>query len=321
MDHARAAEFAAALRACGEVPGASPNSPIGGRQEALDAAATLARDGKLFRAQLAYRDIIAAGGGAAAYLGLARTIVALDDAHGALQSLRDGAVRLTRASDRAGAIELLSEAVQIAPLDHPAHRRLAAAHANAGDVGAARAEYVRFVARALEQGDAGRAQLEIAYARETLGEHPSLLALEVSVRSRNENEVRVDEANDPGLVDARRQAVSLGSDRPARATTVAPAPTPVEAVGTAQRPLGGAPTSAARALVAERKLYAASDMLLEYIGRGGNDREAQLLLIETASALGRPDAARDKARLLAAAYRLDGTEQLAVAVESLALNA
>ncbi|MDP9265087.1 MAG: hypothetical protein M3O91_03055 [Chloroflexota bacterium] len=318
MDGPRAAEFAAALLACGNGLVPAAGAPVARGQEALDAAAALARDGKLMKAELAYREIIAGGGGAAAHLGLARTAFALDDPHRALVTLRDGAVRLTRAGDRAGAIDLLKEAVRIAPLDHPAHRHLAAAHANAGDMDAARGEYVRFVELALQHGDARRAELEIAYARDTLGDHPAVLALDVSLRSQAEPSSAFDEAQDPGLVAARREAVAQGTDGPAAAAAAASLPT---SEGGAQAMLDDAVTPGARALLAERKLYAASDMLLEYIGRGGNERDAQLLLIEVASAIGLADDARDKGRLLAAAYRLDGSEQLATGVEALAASA
>lgn len=316
MGGPRAAEFAAALLACGD---GSAGAAGTGAQEALDAAAALAKEGKLMKAEIAYREIIAHGGGAAAQLGLARTTVALDAPDRALASLRDGAVRLTRAGDRRGAIELLTEAVRTAPLDHPAHRRLAAAHANAGDIGAARAEYARFVKLAVERSDLGRAQLEIAYARETLGEDPALLALvDVSLRSRAEPSSAGDETGDPGLVAARREAVSHGSDEGRPAPGVA-------SDLTSRAPPETDPSDAAipgaRILLAERKLYAASDTLLDYIGRGGKERQGQLLLIDVASAVGLADAAGEKGRLLAAAYRLDGSEQLASAVEAMTASA
>ncbi len=314
MGGPRAAEFAAALLACGDGLAPSAGALATGGQEALDAAAALAREGKFMKAEIAYRELIARGGGSAAYLGLARTTVALDFPDRALSTLRDGAVRLIRAGDRGGAIELLSEAVRTAPLDHAVHRRLAAAHANAGDVPAARVEYARFVKLAAERGDPGRAKLEIAYARETLGEDPALSLLpDVSLRPNAEPSSAAGEEGDPGLVAARREAVWRGDDEGSPASTVAsetlsrarPETEPSEAA-----------IPGAHVLIAEGKLYAASDTLLDYIGRGGNEREAQLLLIDVASTIGLAEAARDKGRLLAAAYRLDGSEQLAAAVDA-----
>jgi len=75
---------------------------------------------------------------------------------------------------------------------------------------------------------------------------------------------------------------------------------------------------AARRLLALHKLQAASDLLLDFIGAGYSDREAQRLLIEVDCGLGRRDVARDKCRLLGAAYRLDGQAQTADDVERLA---
>jgi len=75
---------------------------------------------------------------------------------------------------------------------------------------------------------------------------------------------------------------------------------------------------AARRLLSLHKLQAASDLLLDYIGAGYTDREAQRLLIEVDCGLGRRDVARDKCRLLGAAYRLDGRAETANDVERLA---
>src|SRR4029077_19106351 len=75
---------------------------------------------------------------------------------------------------------------------------------------------------------------------------------------------------------------------------------------------------AARRLLSLHKLQAASDLLLDYIGAGYTDREAQRLLIEVDCGLGRRDVARDKCRLLGEAYRLDGRIDTANDVERLA---
>jgi len=75
---------------------------------------------------------------------------------------------------------------------------------------------------------------------------------------------------------------------------------------------------AARRLLALHKLQAASDLLLDFIGAGYSDREAQRLLIEVDCGIGRRDVARDKCKLLGAAYRLDGHADTAEDVERLA---
>jgi hypothetical protein len=75
---------------------------------------------------------------------------------------------------------------------------------------------------------------------------------------------------------------------------------------------------AARKLLALHKLQAASDVLLDFIGAGFQDREAQRLLIEVDCELGRRDVAREKCQLLGTAYRLDGKHSVADDVERLA---
>jgi len=75
---------------------------------------------------------------------------------------------------------------------------------------------------------------------------------------------------------------------------------------------------AARRLMALHKMQAASDVLLDLIGAGFRDREAQRLLIEVDCELGRRDTAREKCQLLGAAYRLDGQGAVAEDVERLA---
>jgi len=75
---------------------------------------------------------------------------------------------------------------------------------------------------------------------------------------------------------------------------------------------------AARKLMALHKLHAASDVLLDFIGAGFADREAQRLLIEVNCELGRRETAREKCQLLGTAYRLDGQGAVAEDVERLA---
>jgi hypothetical protein len=75
---------------------------------------------------------------------------------------------------------------------------------------------------------------------------------------------------------------------------------------------------AARRLLGLGKLQSASDVLLDYIGHGFCDREAQRLLIEVDCAIGRRDYAKEKCQLLSYAYRLDGRTEVAEDVERLA---
>ena len=58
-------------------------------------------------------------------------------------------------------------------------------------------------------------------------------------------------------------------------------------------------------------------MLLDFIGHGFTDREAQRLLIEIDCGIGRRDVAREKCNLLSHAYRLDGKAETADDVERL----
>jgi len=74
---------------------------------------------------------------------------------------------------------------------------------------------------------------------------------------------------------------------------------------------------AARRLLALGKIQSASDVLLDYIGHGFTDREAQRLLIEIDCGIGRRDVAREKCNLLSHAYRLDGKAETAEDVERL----
>src|SRR5438445_9232248 len=185
MDEQRASDFAlrvaglgAATTAARSAGTAHARTKDGAAQRvALDAAATLYATGKLRQAEEAYRQLALRHGDAESYRGLAQTQVALEDLTAAVLTLRDGASGLTRKGDRAAAIGLLSDAVGIAPGDLAAHRRLAAAHANAGDTVAACDEYERYVDYVLAEGDTRRAWLELTYARETLGDLPGLVRL------------------------------------------------------------------------------------------------------------------------------------------------
>ncbi len=419
MDSDRAAEFGARVAGLGSVPDAAVTpAPVqvkdgGTPRLALDAAGKLLQSGKLRQAEEAYRQLAQKHGDSAAFRGLAQTQVALEDVPAAILALRDGAAILARKGERAAAIDLLTEAVSIAPGDLAAHRRLAAAHANAGDAVAACAEYERFVDYALAEGDSRRAWLELTYARETLGDLPGLVRIvdrlmpgaapmlaarpvaapapapvaatplkvspspapmspevrrlvpsepapqQVSEHPRTrplaaQSAMVISDARtvtsvdqlDEGPVDlmariAPRGKAALRSasqaawkarppvDIEASLAALTPGATPETAAATAAVRatilIGArdgrateAALDAARRLLSLHKLQAASDLLLDFIAAGYTDREAQRLLIEVDCGLGRRDVARDKCRLLGAAYRLDGRTDTADDVERLA---
>ncbi|HEY8732362.1 MAG TPA: hypothetical protein VIN69_10370 [Candidatus Limnocylindria bacterium] len=87
----------------------------------------------------------------------------------------------------------------------------------------------------------------------------------------------------------------------------------------------GDPRAAQAALVAARHFIAnghtnaASDLLLQLIASGLADHQAQRLLVDVVSAIGKKDVARAKCALLAEALRLDGQAELAAEVDRLAL--
>lgn len=408
MDQTRADEFAQQLVSLGSAAPAADLahsvSKRAGKSEAgpLAAAAQLLADGKLRQAEEAYRQLAARTGDVAAYQGLARAAAALEDVPAALLALRDGATALTRGGDRVGAIRLLAEAVLLAPGDLAAHRRLAAAHANAGDVVSACDEYARFVDHALAEGDPRRAWLELTYGRETFGDVPALLRIadrlmptglpvaaprpaappaparssappspdvqrlvpaeppvirpvviadlprtrplgtSSAVHLAGASTLTHVEAYDEAPVDllartalrGRPDAVPPPADRPAvdleaLLATLEPTGAPDQAaaiadvratvlIGARDPRATAATLDAARRLLALHKLQAASDLLLDFIGAGYSDREAQRLLIEVDCGIGRRDVARDKCKLLGAAYRLDGHADTAEDVERLA---
>ena len=428
MDNKKASEFAQALAQQGRAT--QPKAPNDHRL-ASDAAAKLFASGRLRQAETAYRELVAKHGDVDSYSGLARTLVSLEDRDAALLTLREGAGAFARKNDRVSAVALLGVAVEIAPSDLAAHRRLAAALANQGDLISACDEYARFVDVALAQRDTRRAWLELTYGRETLGDLPQLLAIAdrvaaaqggakptppppvrvaatpsapaptpvapvkivsvtapapaaekrvpdeaaleakhrsalaaaVQARTRPEASSAVVLKNAETITHAERSDLTNAAELLARAglgTRPAPKPEPVVAsprvVAFTPRPLAeleaelarplpsGTPTSdaaaahvratiliaahdaratevaldAARRLLALHKAEAASDVLLDLIGAGFRDREAQRLLIEVDCELGRRDTAREKCHLLGAAYRLDGQGAVAEDVERLA---
>ncbi|HKY50566.1 MAG TPA: hypothetical protein VJP45_04865 [Candidatus Limnocylindria bacterium] len=473
MGDERAAELASKLSACGTVQ----KQPDKGYRAASEVAAKHLENGRTATAESAYRQLIAKHGDVEAYCGLARTQAAQQDVGGALTTLRDAAAKFAHKGDRASAVALLLEAVAIAPSDLAAHRRLAAALANQGDLPSAIREYERFVDNALAQKDTRRAWLELAYGRETLGDLPGLRAIvdrvaaatggsagpaprtgEVpQIIARSEyaprppaaklpeppalrpaaapheprairpsaassarpprpaaspkepvmppepptfrDEARVARSDPPkaaatpagashpfadrlhatapktrpaaspttvvlngastvthvdlgGPIDLlARAGLSPNGHTPepaAPATPVRPprAPRPpldlelelkalvpkgndLEAAATAgaratlligmrDKRATDATLDAARRLLTHGKLQSASDLLLDYVARGFEDREAQRLLIEVDCALGRRDTAKEKCHLLSLAYRLDGRTDVAEDVERIA---
>ncbi|HEV8469002.1 MAG TPA: hypothetical protein VGR46_05275 [Candidatus Limnocylindria bacterium] len=443
MDNKKAGEFAQALAQRGGRIG-QPRFATDHRL-ASDAAATLFVSGRLRQAEAAYRELVARHGDVDAYSGLGRTLVSLEDGEAAIGVLREGAAIFARKGDRVSAIALLGVAVEIAPADLAAHRRLAAALANQGDLISACEEYARFIDVALRERDTRRAWLELAYGRETLGDLPQLLAiadrvaaaqggamptppppvrvaatpstpatprpaptataaitaapaakpavpaptiptpavaapapslsreaaveaqhrsaLAAAVQARTRPQAQASSAvvlkNAETLTHAERTDVASASDwrlraglngKPKAEAAAAPAPkrramppVDVEVELARLKPRGNvtedvaladvratiligahdprapeAALDAARKLMALHKLHAASDVLLDFIGAGYADREAQRLLIEVNCELGRRETAREKCHLLGTAYRLDGQGAVAEDVERLA---
>jgi tetratricopeptide (TPR) repeat protein len=429
MDNKKASEFAQALAQQGRTAEVKvPND----HRLASDAAAKLFASGRLRQAEAAYRELVAKHSDADSYSGLARTLVSLEDRDAALLALREGAAAFAKKNDRVNAVALLGVAVEIAPFDLAAHRRLAAALANQGDLISACEEYARFIDAALSQRDTRRAWLELTYGRETLGDLPQLLAIAdrvaaaqggakptplppvrvaappsapapfspvkivsvtpppapaqvakqvpddagveakhrsalkaaVQARTRPEASSAVVLKNAETITHAERSDLTNAADLLARAGLGAkPAPKPEPAAvakpkaamftprpiaeleaelarhvatGTPADDAGAAHVratiliaardaratevalDAARRLMALHKMQAASDVLLDLIGAGFKDREAQRLLIEVDCELGRRDTAREKCQLLGAAYRLDGQGAVAEDVERLA---
>jgi tetratricopeptide (TPR) repeat protein len=443
MDGRKAGEFAQALAQRGGRLG-QPHV-AGDHRLASEAAANLFVNGKLRQAEAAYRELVRKYGDVDAIGGLARTLQSLEDSAAALNVLREGAGAFARKSDRVSAIALLGVAVEIAPRDLAAHRRLAAALANQGDLISACEEYGRFIDVALRERDTRRAWLELAYGRETLGDLPKLLAIAdrvaaaqggamptpppparvaatlstpatprpvppapaaitaapaakpaapapttptpkvaastpslsreaaveaqhrsalaaaVQARTRPEassavvmkNAKTMTHAEHSDLVDPAELLARAGLNGKPKVEAAAPAqPAPkrkamptVDVETELARLKGGgnvvedvavadvratiligahdprapeAALDAARKLMALHKLHAASDVLLDFIGAGFADREAQRLLIEVNCELGRRETAREKCQLLGTAYRLDGQGAIAEDVERLA---
>ncbi|MBM4435404.1 MAG: hypothetical protein FJ028_09990 [Chloroflexi bacterium] len=251
------------------------------------------------------------------YRGLARVQIELGDRSAALTTLRDGAAALSRANERALAIDLLREATALDPLDLSLHRGLSAALALAGDVGAAAQEYVRFSNAELAAGDPEGAKLEASYALETLGEIPALheLAAAVGLQLRTVRRLAPEPEPPSG---AQTEAMRPGRGDEVEHLSRASGPSSSEVgldpfeleeramalFASGHADAGRAGVEAARALADAGKLQAASDLLLQLIASGTNVREAERALIPVAQALGMGEIAAERERLLATAAQL-----------------
>ena len=304
------------------------------------------------------------------YRGLAKVRMEQADRPGALAALRDGAAKLAKAGQHGGVVALLNEALQLDPLDLGAHRRLAAAHALAGERDQAAREYVRY-ARLSLYSDPAVAKREIVYGLDTLGAMAELveLANEVGIDtsalppppvpppSRTERASlplggipgvpRRPRADPPAATDPRLDVPEspaapvqpMPSEPTARAAPPPPGPRPerdaepgpevaddpadadtraAEYIARRDPRAAQAALVAARHHIANGHTNAASDLLLQLIASGLADHQAQRLLVEVVSSLGKRDVARAKCALLAEALRLDGQDALATEVERLA---
>jgi len=316
------------------------------------------QSGRFRQAEEQFRYLVAhfpgSGGG---YRGLAKVLVELEDREAALTTLRGGAASLAKAGDRSGGIALLKEAIPLGPTDAAVHRHLAAALGLADDHAAAIAEQRRFAHAAIDAGDRDAALREIRYALVSSGDDPALVsvAVECGLPVDGFSQASSFAAAEPALVPeepAHNWAPAPAGASPADTSTgdrgapfaapprsaaedpVPPLSVPVPAIE--ERPDESADERAARyiaardpraaqaALVAAREFltaghtHAASDLLLQVIASGLADHQAQRLLVEVATSIGKKDVARAKCALLAEALRLDGQAELAVEVERLA---
>jgi hypothetical protein len=92
-----------------------------------------------------------------------------------LDALLCGAATLSRSGNRTAAIATLLMAVDLAPDDRTAHRRLAAAYAVGGDAPSARAEYDRYIARLETAGSFDAAISERSYATALFAPRPAAI--------------------------------------------------------------------------------------------------------------------------------------------------
>ena len=81
---------------------------------------------------------------------------------------------------------------------------------------------------------------------------------------------------------------------------------------------GQAAIEAARRYIADGRMDAASDLLLQLIASGIARHDAQRLLVDVTKSMGKTEVVRTKMRLLVEALRLDGRTELAAEVEQAA---
>jgi thioredoxin-like negative regulator of GroEL len=304
------------------------------------------------------------------YRGLAKVLIEEDDRTAALRILLDGGAALAKSDQRASAIALYREAVALSPLDHGAHRRLAAALLNSGETDDAASEFVRFI-NEVRGIDAERAKSEAEYAFERLPNNAAIKAAAQSAGAATTAPLPVMEPTTHddrlallrsafGTPDGGPEAESSSGaptwDAPANAPSADPWGTSSASSSTADawgNTLGGGASSdpgtpatendeqtveanaarylakgdsrgaehaleAARRYIADGRVDAASDLLLQLIAAGVATHDAQRLLIDVAKSLGKKDVARAKVQLLVEMLRLDGRTELAAEVEQLA---
>ena len=338
--------------------------------------------GRLRQAEEQFRYLVqkfpSADGG---YRGLAKVLIEQEDRTAALRILLDGGAALAKADQRAAAIALYREAVALTPLDHGAHRRLAAAFLNSGETDEAAHEFIRFI-KEVRGIDADRAMNEATYALERLPNNAEVKEAARSVGAATTTTAAVSAAAvtsaapvmEPTTPDDRAAMLrsafgstpapqsSSGWDAPATpmpasdpwGNTTSGSPTEASSINAdpwattdtgspsdaaAPAPLAQEQTDevnaarylahgdaragdhaleAARAYIADGRVDAASDLLLQLIASGIATHDAQRLLIDVAKSLGKKDVAKAKVQLLVEMLKLDGRTDLAAEVEQLA---
>jgi thioredoxin-like negative regulator of GroEL len=312
--------------------------------------------GRLRQAEEQFRYLVqhfpAADGG---YRGLAKVLVEQEDRPAALRVLLDGGAALAKADQRTSAIALYREAAALDTHDLAAHRRLSAALALSGESDEAAHEYVRYIKAALDANDSDRAKLEAAYALERLPGNAEIAEIArgagAPIPKAKESPADREElmrtafggpapdaptswtAAAPAATERWNAAAPAGADgwaAPAASDGAELEPIAADAdalavEATAARylakgdPRGGqAALEAARRYIADGRVDAASDLLLQLIGAGIAEHDAQRLLVDVTRSLGKRDVAKAKVQLLVQALRLDGRTELAAEVEQLA---
>jgi thioredoxin-like negative regulator of GroEL len=336
--------------------------------------------GRLRQAEEQFRYLVqkfpSADGG---YRGLAKVLIEQEDRTAALRILMDGGAALAKADQRVNAIALYREAVGLTPLDHGAHRRLAAALMLSGETDDAAGEFIRFI-QEVRGIDAERAKNEATYALERL---PDNAAIREAARSTGAATTSiaasVQPVMEPTTPDERAALLRSAFGAPPspqepRATSAWDAPATAQpAVDPWGSNVGGSPSEAssasadpwatgaaaassgsgagaggdgndeqsveataarylangdsrggehaleaARRYIADGRVDAASDLLLQLIASGIATHDAQRLLIDVAKILGKKDVAKAKVQLLVEMLKLDGRTDLAAEVEQLA---